>query len=272
MNGKRVRMLRLFDGDLASGRVVIAALDHGMFQGVQPGLERMDEALANSMGADAMLTGPAMIERCADVVARRAGPVLISRAGFTSAYCFPWNYHEGHTRPLFDPSYLLSMGAEIVVSSLQLRTGSERIDAENAEVWGRVVVEKERLGMPLIGEFHPTVFENVDKDEWHDLVKSGCRILCELGADMIKTFYTDDRFSEIVEAVPVPIFILGSKKLPRERDVLDLAERAVRGGARGVVIGRNIFQAKNPAGMIRALKAVVKDRLPARDAEGILGS
>ena len=146
MNGKRVRMLRLFDGDLASGRVVIAALDHGMFQGVQPGLERMDEALANGMEADAILTGPAMIERCADVVAPGgAGP---HRAGPASP---PRTASRGTTTRAtpgrcFDPSYLLSMGAEIVVSSLQLRTGSERIDAENAEVWGRVVVEKERLG------------------------------------------------------------------------------------------------------------------------------
>ena len=91
---------------------------------------------------------------------------------------------------------------------------------------------------------------NVNRDEWHDLIKRGCRILCELGADMIKTFYTDERFEEITASVPIPIFILGSKKMPREGDVLELAQSAVAAGARGVAIGRNIFQAQNPKKMI----------------------
>ena len=124
--------------------------------------------------------------------------------------------------------------------------------------------------MPLIGEFHPAVFEGVDPDEWHGLIATGCRIFCELGADVIKTFFTDERFEEIAASVPVPILILGSKKLPRERDALDLAERAVARGARGVAIGRNIFQARDPARMLSALRAVVKERIPARDAAALV--
>ncbi len=111
---------------------------------------------------------------------------------------------------------------------------------------------------------------NVNRDEWHDLIKRGCRILCELGADMIKTFYTDERFEEITASVPIPIFILGSKKMPREGDVLELAQSAVAAGARGVAIGRNIFQAQNPKKMIEALKQVVKKRKTAADAMEML--
>jgi DhnA family fructose-bisphosphate aldolase class Ia len=173
---------------------------------------------------------------------------------------------------MFTPGYLQSLGAEAIVTSLQLKTSSQRIDAENAEAWGQVVMEKERLGLPLIGEFHPAVYENVDKDQWHDLIKTGCRILCELGADMIKTFYTDERFSEITAAVPIPIFVLGSKKMPRETDVLLLAEQAVRDGARGVAIGRNIFQSSNPRRMIDALKLVVKKVKKAEEAAQVLES
>jgi fructose-bisphosphate aldolase/2-amino-3,7-dideoxy-D-threo-hept-6-ulosonate synthase len=270
MIGKAIRLQRLFNGNLRKENIVICAVDHGMFQGVQPGLKDLGARLKDAATADAILLGPGMIERFPEVFYRRGGPSMITRLGFTSAYCFQWDYHEGHSREMFDPAFLQALGADAIVTSLQLHTSSQRIDAENAEAWGRVVMAKERLGLPLVGEFHPAVYENVDKDEWHELIKSGCRILCELGADMIKTFYTDERFAEIAAAVPIPIFVLGSKKMPQERDMLLLAEQAVRGGARGVAIGRNIFQASSPRRMIEALKLVVKRGKTAEEAAGAL--
>ena len=33
--------------------------------------------------------------------------------------------------------------------------------------------------------------------------------------------------------------------------------RAAEGGARGIVFGRNIFQSRNPAGFIQALRAIM---------------
>ena len=270
MIGKSIRMNRLFDGNIKRGNVVVAAVDHGMFQGVQPGLENQGAMMEAASGADAILLGPGMIEHYPRVFCRRNSPVLMSRMAYTSSYCFPWGYDQGHTGEMFDPAYLQTLGAEIVVTSLQLRTGSESVDTRNAEVWGKIVMAKERLGLPLVGEFHPTVYENVPKDEWHDLIRRGCRILCELGADMIKTFYTDERFEEITGALPVPVLVLGSKKLPDEIDALRLAEEAVKRGARGVVFGRNIFQAKDPAAMIEALGKVVKHGDSAEDAAAVL--
>ncbi len=270
MTGKQIRLQRLFDGDLRSGRIVVSAIDHGMFQGIQPGLENLSSIMTASQGADAILMGPGMIEHYAEHFFRRGGPLLITRITYASTYCFPWNYKEGHTRSMFSASYLQSLGADAIVSSLQLKTGSEKIDTENAEVWGRIVEEKERLGLPLIGEFHPVEYENVEKDAWHELIATGCRTLCELGADCIKTFYTDERFAQITESVPVPILVLGSKKLPRDLDSLHLAEDAVRHGARGVAFGRNVFMARNPARMIEALCAVVKQGATAAEAAGLL--
>jgi DhnA family fructose-bisphosphate aldolase class Ia len=270
MTGKTIRLQRLFDGDLANGKIVVSAIDHGMFQGVQRGLESLDSIMTASQKADAILMGPGMIEHYAGHFSRKGGPLLISRVAYTSAYCFPWDYKEGHTRSMFTPSYLQSLGADVIVSSLQLRTGSEEIDAANAEVWGRIVEEKERLGLPLVGEFHPVKYENVQPDEWHDLIATGCRILCELGADCIKTFYTDERFEDIAASIPVPLLVLGSKKLPRETDALLLVEKAMRAGARGVAFGRNIFMARNPARMIDALRAVVKGGQTAEEASSFL--
>jgi len=268
--GKKIRMQKLFNGNLDNENIVISAVDHGMFQGVQPGLEDEGQALKKMSNADALLLGPGMIDKYPESFYKKDSPTLITRLSFTSAYCFPWGYEEGHTEEMFTPSYLQSLGADIVVTSLQLKTSSQAIDANNARVWAKVVMEKERLGLPLIGEFHPTVYENVDKDEWHDLIKTGCRILCELGADMIKTFYTDERFDEITSSVPLPIFILGSKKLPREIDALKLVEDANKNGARGIAFGRNIFQAKDPNKIIDAFQAILKKGASANEALELL--
>jgi DhnA family fructose-bisphosphate aldolase class Ia len=80
-----------------------------------------------------------------------------------------------------------------------------------------------------------------------------------LGVDAIKTFFTGERFREIAAATPVPILTLGAKKVPSERDALNLAQMSVQAGSRGVVFGRNVVQARNPERFLAALKEVVKE-------------
>lgn len=268
--GKKIRIQRLFNGNLEKENILISAVDHGMFQGVQPGLENFNDALQMMAEADAILISPGMIEHFPYIFYKKTNPLLITRLSYTSSYCFPWKYEDGYTSEMFSPSYLQSLGADIIVTSLQLKTKSQEIDANNASVWGKIVMEKEKIGMPLIGEFHPTVYENVDKDQWHDLIKRGCRILCELGADMIKTFYTDERFGEITSSVPIPIFILGSKKMNSEFEALKLVEDGIKNGARGIAFGRNIFEMKHPDKTIKAMKKIVKENEKAKNVLEIL--
>jgi putative autoinducer-2 (AI-2) aldolase len=82
------------------------------------------------------------------------------------------------------------------------------------------------------------------------------RICAELGATYVKTYYVENGFDTVAAACPVPIVIAGGKKLA-EPDALRMAGNAVREGAAGVDMGRNIFQAENPAAMIQAVRQVV---------------
>jgi len=91
-----------------------------------------------------------------------------------------------------------------------------------------------------------------------------CRIAAELGAHFIKTYFCDD-FEKVVESCPVPIVIAGGKKVP-EQDALQLAHNAVSHGAVGVDMGRNIFQSKNPVGMIKAVRAIVHKGASVKEA------
>lgn len=83
------------------------------------------------------------------------------------------------------------------------------------------------------------------------------RILAELGASVIKTYYCED-FEKVVAACPVPIVIAGGKKLP-EADALSMAYKAIQSGAKGVDMGRNIFQSTNPIAMCQAVGKVVHE-------------
>ncbi|MGO3320147.1 MAG: 3-hydroxy-5-phosphonooxypentane-2,4-dione thiolase, partial [Microbacterium gubbeenense] len=91
------------------------------------------------------------------------------------------------------------------------------------------------------------------------------RIIAELGAQIVKTYYCDEGFEDVVAGCPVPVIMAGGKKLP-ELDALTMASRAVRAGAAGVDMGRNIFQSAQPAAMLTAVRAVVHDDADPQDA------
>jgi putative autoinducer-2 (AI-2) aldolase len=83
----------------------------------------------------------------------------------------------------------------------------------------------------------------------------------------VKTYYCEG-FEAIVRATPVPLIIAGGKKTD-ERAAIELAANAMRSGAAGVDMGRNVFQSDCPVGMIRAVRAVVHDDAPVAAAYAI---
>ena len=87
--------------------------------------------------------------------------------------------------------------------------------------------------------------------------KLATRIVAEMGVQIIKTYYCE-KFEEIVAACPVPIVVAGGKKLP-EREALTLAYRSIQGGARGLDMGRNIFQSENGPQMAEAISKIVHE-------------
>jgi putative autoinducer-2 (AI-2) aldolase len=94
-----------------------------------------------------------------------------------------------------------------------------------------------------------------------------CRMAAEIGCHMVKTYYCED-FAKLVKSTPVPVVIAGGKKID-EPDALKLASNAVRDGAAGVDMGRNIFQSENPVAMIKAVRAIVHEGLDPEKAFGM---
>lgn len=267
MEGHWIRLNRLF----SAGRAVIVAVDHGEFFGPTPGIIDLPEAVSQLQEADGILVSPGMIAHCGHVFAKRNGPQAIVRLNWSTVYCNQWNYDAARTTKVIAPQEALGLGADIALASLTLSSKDQVMDRDNVAIFAELVSEKRQAGIPLIGEFYPIKPESLAPDQLHSQVLIACRILAELGADAIKTFYTGDAFGDIVEACPIPIFCLGAEKMPQEIDALKLAYRAVKSGARGVVFGRNVIQAASPARFLRALKKVVQEEADPETVAGEMG-
>jgi DhnA family fructose-bisphosphate aldolase class Ia len=94
----------------------------------------------------------------------------------------------------------------------------------------------------------------------------------ELGADIIKADPTDDvtLYHQVVGiAGQIPVLVRGGGKAP-DAEILARTEALIEQGAAGIVYGRNVIQHPNPAGMTRALMAIVHDGATALQAAKLL--
>ncbi len=270
MNGKQFRLERFLrrsnrpDGD--EGKLVVAAVDHGAFHGPIAGLEDIRRACSQLTEADGVLMAQGSIRHVADLFTHPGAPCLLTRLAWNSSYGSQWGYRQAHHRRLSTVADAVRKGADVVLASLALHTGNEEVDARNVGLFSDLVQEAERLGVPIVGEYFPAAAGEMSSEELHQDIRIGCRVIAELGADVIKTFYTGERFSEVVASTPVPILVLGAEKTPTEREALMLASRATQAGARGIVFGRNVVQSVSPSGFIRAVRSVMVDKTDVNDA------
>lgn len=262
MTGKEIRLGKL----LGAGNTVVVAVDHGEFDGPIPMLEDLPAVVAKiNPVVDAILLSPGMLERCGSAFAFKGAPVPIVRLNWATTYCFTWAYSQAATQTAMMPDEAAAAGAQAVLISLSLKTGSERQDAENVGIFCKLARAAHRCGLPVIGEYFPARGENVHGQELHEEIKIGARILAELGADAVKTFHTD-KFQEVAGGCPVPVWALGAKKLPTMLDALKLASQEISDGARGVVFGRNAFSWPDSRRFQAALVEVVKHGKMPQDA------
>ena len=84
-----------------------------------------------------------------------------------------------------------------------------------------------RVGIPVMG------ITAVGKDMKRDAqyFRLACRIIAELGAQYVKTYYVEEGFESVTASCPVPIVMAGGKKLP-ELEALTMAYNAVQQGRR----------------------------------------
>jgi putative autoinducer-2 (AI-2) aldolase len=141
----------------------------------------------------------------------------------------------------------------VAALAVQVFIGGEH-ETQSVHNMTRLVDLGLRYGIPVMGV--TAVGKELTRDARY--LRLACRIIAELGAQFVKTYYCAEDFDTVTSSCPVPIVMAGGKKLP-ELDALKMANSAVTEGAAGVDMGRNIFQSDDPQSMMRAVTAVVHE-------------
>jgi DhnA family fructose-bisphosphate aldolase class Ia len=99
-------------------------------------------------------------------------------------------------------------------------------------------------------------------------IRFAVRLAAELGADVVKTAYPGDKeaFRSIVAECYVPVIVLGGASGNDPQSILQMVRDAMDCGAKGIAIGRNVWQHAHPVKMAQALHAIVHENETAAKA------
>ncbi len=242
--GMQARLARMFDP--RSGNTVMLAFDHGYIMGPTAGLERVDLVIPPLIPYVNVLMGTRGVFQSCLSPAAQVGRCL--RLTYDSTVLYDDMSNGGGFAG--DMETALRMDADCV--AVQTFIGSPG-ESRSLELLCRAADAGARYGVPTLGVV--AVGKEMERTEKFFLLAT--RVLAENGANIVKSYYCEG-FERVAAACPVPIVIAGGKKLP-EAEALEMAYRAIQEGARGVDMGRNIFQSDCPAGMAQAIGKVVHE-------------
>src|SRR5947199_9774496 len=235
------RLARVFNPE--SGRTVMPAVADGYFQGPTTGLDRIDLSIVPLLPAcDALFCTRGILRSV--IPAESQKPMVLRASGGPSIL-----------KELSDEQIAMDMEEAVRLNAagvgIQVFVGGE-FETRSIHNMTRLVDAGLRCGMPVMGV--TAVGREMVRDAKY--FRLDCRMIAEMGAQYVKTYYVADGFETVTASCPVPIVMAGGQKQP-ELEALTMAYNAVQQGAAGVDMGRNIFQSDAPQAMIAAVHAVV---------------
>lgn len=254
--GKNVRLKRILgNGD---GRALIFAFDHGVEHGPKDfPPEHIDARTiigkVVEAGVDAIMTTKGIALYTWNIWAGRT-PLILKVTGKTSLRPKEAQFLQS---PIAMVEDAVAFGADGVAATIYWGSLLEDLMIKR---FVHVVRKCQIYGLPVLMLAYPrgpTIKDRTDPE----IVRYASRAGAELGADMIKTHYTGSKetFQEVIKATPVPVLMSGGAKAERPEDFLKIVKIVMEAGAAGVVVGRNIFQSKNPQGMVKAIMKIVHE-------------
>lgn len=257
--GKNRRLKRIMQKD---NRTVIVPMDHGVTIGPVQGIINM-QTITNQLlkgKVDAILVHKGIARR---IDVDGAG-LIVMLSGMSNL-----SPNVNGKVQVCSVQEAVRMGADAV--SVHVNVGAQDEDKMLKNL-GKVADECEVFGMPLLAMMYPRG-PKIQNEHAPEVVAHAARIGAELGADIIKTNYTGniDTFKGVIESCPAPIVIAGGPKCKSTQEVLQTTLDAIKAGAAGLSIGRNIFQCDNPTLIAKALSAIVHEGADVEQALKVLG-
>jgi len=255
--GMKNRMNRIFKED---GKTVMLALDHGYFLGPVSRLEEPRKTIEPLIPyADSLMLTRGLLRNCIDP--KYNIPIVLRVSGGNSIM----------SEDLSDEETTVSMqdavGLNVCAVAFSIYVGAKH-EHQTLINLTRLINEAEQYGIPVLAV--TAVGRELEKRDARYLSLS-CRIAAELGAHMVKTYYCEG-FEEVAKSCFVPLVIAGGPKMKNEEDVLDIAYKAISAGAKGVDMGRNIWQSNWPVPMISAIRSIVHNNASSKKAFDLFNS
>jgi fructose-bisphosphate aldolase, class I len=249
--GKKIRLGRLFNQE--SHRTLIVAYSHGVLLGPQPGMRSLEEMkrVSLSLGrANGLMVTPGLVTPLEEAFIGRDRPSLIIHLDYQSFSRGIMPYGEGAAVEMAQIEDVAAAGADGVMTYLYM--GHEDPEREKLEIArnARLARACEKWGLLLMIEPRSAREARTPADKTDPKILSlYCRVSAEIGADLVKCIHPGDEgaLHTVILGCTVPVLVAGGSRAERAEQAYALAESAMRAGASGLVYGRNIYEASDPA-------------------------
>lgn len=273
---KIYRLNRLFNP--ISKRCIDVAVDHGFFNefsflnGIEDLAKAVEVLVEANPDAIQLTVGQAeLLQR----IPGKSKPALVLRTDVANVY------GKELPRALFSRmieqpvEQAIRLDAVCVVVNLFRLPGQPEVTDQCIQNILKLKPQCDQFNLPLMIE--PLVFRPNTEAGGYMVDGDIAKILplvrqaVELGADIIKADPTDDpnEYHKVIQVARVPVLVRGGGKAD-DFEILKRTEQVIAQGAAGIVYGRNIIQHANPAGMTRALLAIVHNGAKAAEAAAYL--
>ena len=250
------RIARMFP--TRSGNTVMLAVDHGYFMGPTRRLEDARATIAPLLPyADALALTRGILRTSVPPTA--SVPIVLRVSGGATIL------QEDLSNEAVTTSIQEALRLNVCAIALSVFVGAPH-EHQSLVNLSKLVDDGTASGLPVMAI--TAVGKELEKRDARYLALA-CRVSAELGAHLVKTYYCDG-FEKVVEGCPVPLVVAGGPKLDSDSAALELAHQAITQGAKGIDMGRNIWQSDHPVAMLKALRSIVHDNASVREALDVL--
>lgn len=251
--GIKNRLSRL----MPKGHCLWLPIDHGYFLGPTTKLEKPGETVKPLLPyCDAIFVTRGVLRNCIDP--NNDKPIILRVSGGTSII------GEDLTNEGITTSIKEAVRLNVSAVGLSVFIGS-KYENQTLLNLSRLVNEAEEYGVPVMAV--TAVGKELEKRDARYLALC-CRIAAELGAKVVKTYWCEN-FEKVVEGCPVPVVMAGGPKVETELEVFEFVHDGMQKGAKGVNLGRNVWQNPHPVAMIRALRSIVHENATPKEANDL---
>jgi class I fructose-bisphosphate aldolase len=160
--------------------------------------------------------------------------------------------------------YAAEVGADAIGFTMY---GGSNKEVEMAEEFRKAQEKAREHDLPVVMWSYPRG-QGLKNDKKPDTIAYAARQALELGADIAKVKYpggSDDMAHAVEMAGPTEVVMSGGSKTS-DRDFLETVKGAIDAGAKGLAVGRNVWQRENPAAFLDGLEAVIYEETSVEEA------